>query len=151
MQWVLWVLYYLYFFINFAKFYDTFLSPLHFTITKTLKKPHNTTDSHHSSRQKHQEWKEGKRSGRCWRVTLQVQTCSGRNCIIPLMQRPNADSAPNMPVTLPRNQLLIRYVVTSPVHTATIQCYGTRLRYKCVTNFRHTQIFPFNRVHINSL
>jgi hypothetical protein len=37
------------------KFYDTFLSPLHFTITKTLKKPHSTTDSHHSSRQKHQK------------------------------------------------------------------------------------------------
>jgi len=37
------------------KFYDTFLSPLYFTITKMLKKLHNTTDSHHSSRQKHQE------------------------------------------------------------------------------------------------
>jgi len=49
---------------RFNKFYDTFLSPLHFTITKTLKKQHNTTDSHHSSRQKHQEWKEGQRSGR---------------------------------------------------------------------------------------
>ena len=41
--------------LRFDKFYDTFLSPLHFTITKTLKKPHRTTDSHHSSRQKHQE------------------------------------------------------------------------------------------------
>jgi len=39
--------------LRFDKFYDTFLCPLHFTITKTLKKPHNTTDSHHSSRQKH--------------------------------------------------------------------------------------------------
>jgi hypothetical protein len=29
----------------FDKFYDTFLSPLHFAITKTLKKRHNTTDS----------------------------------------------------------------------------------------------------------
>jgi heterodisulfide reductase subunit C len=29
------------------------------------------------------------------------------NRIIPLMQRPKTDSAPNMPVTLPRNQLLI--------------------------------------------
>jgi len=54
-----------------------------------------------------------------WRVTLQVQTCSGRNCIIPLMRRPNTDSTPNKPVTLPRNQLLIGYVVTSPVHTVT--------------------------------
>jgi hypothetical protein len=39
----------------FDKLYDTFLSPLHFTITKTLKKPHNTINSHHSSRQKLQE------------------------------------------------------------------------------------------------
>jgi hypothetical protein len=29
-------------------------------------------------------------------------------------------------VTLPGNQLLIRYVVTSPVHTVTIWCYGKR-------------------------
>ena len=41
--------------LRFDKFYDTFLSPLLFTVTKMLKKPHNTTDSHHSSRQKHQE------------------------------------------------------------------------------------------------
>jgi hypothetical protein len=41
--------------LRFDKFYDTFLSPLHFTITKTLNKPHITTDSHRSSRQKHQE------------------------------------------------------------------------------------------------
>jgi hypothetical protein len=67
-------------------------------------------------KQKHHECKEGERSGRWWRVTLHVQTCSGRNRIIPLMRRPNTDNAPNVPVTLPRNQLLIRYVVTSPVH-----------------------------------
>jgi len=42
---------------------QNFLSLLHFTITNTLKKPHSTTDSHHPSRQKHQEWK-GQRSGR---------------------------------------------------------------------------------------
>ena len=41
--------------LRFDKFYDTLLSPLHFTVTKTLKKPHNTTDSHYCSRQKHQE------------------------------------------------------------------------------------------------
>jgi hypothetical protein len=76
--------------------------------------------------QMHHECKEDERSGRWWRVTLHVQTCSGRNLIIPLMRRPNIDSAPNMPITLPRNQLLIRYVVTSPVHTVTIRCYGTR-------------------------
>jgi hypothetical protein len=39
----------------FDKSYDTFLIPLHFTIIKTLTKPHNTTGRHHSSRQKHQE------------------------------------------------------------------------------------------------
>jgi hypothetical protein len=37
--------------LRFDQFYDTFLSPLHFTITKTLKKPHSTADSHHSLRQ----------------------------------------------------------------------------------------------------
>jgi hypothetical protein len=36
--------------LRFDRFYDTSLSPLHITVTKTLKKPHNTTDSHHSSR-----------------------------------------------------------------------------------------------------
>jgi hypothetical protein len=75
--------------------------------------------------QKHHECKEGERSGWWWRVMLHFQTCSGRNRIIPLMRRPNTDSAPNLPVTLPRNQLLIRYVVTRPVHTVTIRCYGT--------------------------
>jgi hypothetical protein len=41
--------------LRFDKFYDTSLIPLHITVTKTLKKPHNTTHSHHFSRQKHQE------------------------------------------------------------------------------------------------
>ena len=41
--------------LRFGKLYDTFLIPLHFTVTKTLKKPHNTTDSHYSSTEKHQE------------------------------------------------------------------------------------------------
>ena len=77
-----------------------FLSPLHLTITKTLKKPHSTTDSHHSSRRKHREWKEGQRSWRLWRVTLHVHTCSGHNRVVPLMGRPNTDRAPNKPVTL---------------------------------------------------
>jgi hypothetical protein len=75
--------------------------------------------------QKHHECKEGERSGRWWRVKLYVQTCSGRNRIIPLIRRSYTDSTPNIPVTLQRNQLLIRYVVTSPVHTITIWCYGT--------------------------
>ena len=51
MHWVFWVPNCLFSFIKFDKFYDTSLSPLHFTITKTLKKPHNTTYSHYSSRQ----------------------------------------------------------------------------------------------------
>jgi hypothetical protein len=55
MHWVLWAPYYLFYFLKFDQFYDTFLSPLHFTITKTFKKPHNASDSHHSSTQKHQE------------------------------------------------------------------------------------------------
>jgi hypothetical protein len=76
--------------------------------------------------QKHHECKAGERSGRWWRVTLHAHTCPGLNRIIPLMRRPNTNSAPKMPATLPRNQLLIRYVVTSPVHTVTIGCYGTR-------------------------
>ena len=65
-------------------------------------------------------------------VTLHVHICSGRNRIIPLMRRPNTDSTPKKPVTLPRNQLLIRYAGTSPVYTVTIRCYDTQQRYKCV-------------------
>jgi hypothetical protein len=76
--------------------------------------------------QKHHECTGGDRSGRWWRVTLHVQTCSGRNRIIHLMRRPNTDSAPNMPVTLPRNQVWICYVVTSPFRSVTIRCYVTR-------------------------
>jgi hypothetical protein len=52
------------------------------------------------------------RSGDRINVTLYVHTCSGRNRISPLMWRPNTDSVPNKPVTLPRVQLLIRYAVT---------------------------------------
>ena len=37
-----------------------------------------------------------------------------------------------MHVTLPRNQLLIRYVIMSHVQTVTIRRYSTRKRYKCV-------------------
>ena len=36
--------------LGFDKFYDTTLSPVHFTITKSLNKPHNTTDWHNSSK-----------------------------------------------------------------------------------------------------
>jgi hypothetical protein len=76
--------------------------------------------------QKHHECEEGGRSRRWWRVTLYVHTCSGRNRIITLIGRTNTDTASNLSVTLPRNQLLICYVVISPVHTVTIRCYGTQ-------------------------
>jgi hypothetical protein len=46
--------------------------------------------------QKHYECKECDRSGRWWHVTLHVQTCSGHNCIIPMMRQTNTDSIPNM-------------------------------------------------------
>ena len=55
---------------------------------------------------------------------MHIQNCSGRNRLIPLIRRPNPDSTPNKPVTLPRNQLLIRYRVTCPVHS-----HDTALRY----------------------
>jgi len=57
-----------------------------------------------------------------------VHICSGRNRISPSMRRQNTDSTPNKPVTLPRNQLLIRYSVTSPVHTVTVRCYAVTLQ-----------------------
>jgi len=60
--------------------------------------------------------KEGQISGRWLRLRVTLP-CSGRNHIIPLMRRQNTDITPNKPVTWPRNQLLIRYAVTSPVHT----------------------------------
>jgi hypothetical protein len=44
----------------------------------------------------------------------------------PFYAAANTDSVPNMSATLPRKQVLICYVVTSPVHTVTIRCYGTR-------------------------
>ena len=51
-------------------------------------------------------------------ATLHVHTCSGRKRIIPLIRRPNTDSTPNKPVTLPRYQCLLRYAVTTlHVHT----------------------------------
>jgi hypothetical protein len=67
---------------------------------------------------------------------LHVQTYSSRNRIIPLMRRPNTYNTPRRPVTSPRDQLLMRYVVASPVHTVTIRCYDTRQRYKCVPTLR---------------
>lgn len=56
-------------------------------------------------------------------VTLHIHTCSSHNCIISLMQQPNTDTEPNKPLTLSHTQLLIRYMVMRPIHTATIWCY----------------------------
>ena len=58
-------------------------------------------------------------------MTLHVHTCSGRNRIIPLMRRPNTDSAPNKPVTLPRNQLFY----TLRGHESRPHCRDMVLRY----------------------
>jgi hypothetical protein len=77
-----------------------------------------------------------------WRVTFHVHTCSCCNVIIPLVRRPNTDSASNMPVTLQR-KLLIRCVVTSPVHTVTIRCCGTRKRYKCVPSLTLCRLMTY--------
>jgi len=59
-------------------------------------------------------------------ITLHIHMCSGRNRVIPLMRRPNTDGMLNKPVTLPHNQLLIRYTVMSPVHIVTMWRYDTR-------------------------
>jgi hypothetical protein len=113
--------------LRFDKFYDTFVSLLHFTITKRSRNRTTlqirTTLQDRSTRTKRRA---EEKSRRWWRVTLHVQTCSGRKRIIPLIRQPNAYSTPNMLVTLLRNQLLIRYVVTSLVHTVTKRRYGTR-------------------------
>ena len=81
-------------------------------------------------------------------VTLHVHTCSGRNRIIPLMPRPNTDSAPNKPVTWPRNQLLIHHAVTIPVHTFTIRRYGTRSRYKCGPTLTGCSTMPAKQMFV---
>ena len=83
-----------------------------------------------------------KRGGRWWRVTLPFHNCSGLNRIITLLRRPNTDSTPNKPVKWPRNKLLIRYGVTSCVHTVTIWCYVMRCC-KCATTLKKQGTFYF--------
>jgi hypothetical protein len=65
---------------------------------------------------------------RCGRATWRCKSTPAPAVTVssPLMRRSNTDSAPKKPVTLPRNQLLIRYACASPVHTVTIRCYDTR-------------------------
>jgi len=93
------------------------LPPLH-SISQLPKRSRNRTALHTLATSKTESgMKRGQRGGRWWRVTLPVHTCSDRNRIIPLMRRPNTNSTPNKPVTLPRNQLLIRYAVTLHVCT----------------------------------
>jgi len=58
--------------------------------------------------------------------TCNVHTCSGRNRIIPLMRRPNTDSTPNKPVTLPQNQPTLD---TLRGHESRPHCHDTVLRY----------------------
>ena len=55
----------------------------------------------------HYALKKKRKERRWWRVTLHVHKCSDRNPIIPLMRRPNTDSTPNKPITLPHNQHLV--------------------------------------------
>ena len=122
MHWVLWVSYY-----YFCFFYEVRLILRHFPESTPFHNYQNAqeTAQHYSFTPLFKIETSGMKSraqgGRLWRVTLHVHTCSGRNRIIPLMRRPNTASAPNKPVTLPRNQLLICYTVTSPVHIVTIR------------------------------
>jgi hypothetical protein len=76
---------------------------------------------------------------------------SGRNRIIPLMRRSNSDSVPSKPVMLQKNQLLIHYMVTSPVHSVTIRCYGTRWSYKCGPTLRVVEVLISNIVPLPCL
>jgi hypothetical protein len=51
--------------LRFDKFYGASLSPLHITVMKTLKRPHNTTDSRHSSRESINNEKNGRGADGC--------------------------------------------------------------------------------------
>jgi hypothetical protein len=102
--------------------YDLNFHPVHDGVTVSYERYAMRFPVCYGRQMLHECKKKGDRSGRWWRVMLHVQTCCGRNRIIPLMRRPNTDNAPNMPVMLQRNQLLIRYVVMSSVHTFTIRC-----------------------------
>jgi len=66
------------------------------------------------------------------RDTLHVHTCSGRNSIIPLMRRPNTDSTPNKPVTLPRKPTF----GTLRGHESRPHCHETVLRYAVTLQVR---------------
>jgi hypothetical protein len=105
---MLWVPYYLLLLTGVYKFCHPFLSPRRseHTATKAAQKELTRRTAVH-----------------CVRDTERIHTCSSRNCNIPLMGRANTDIAPNKPVTLHRNQLFIRYGVTS-----TLSRYGVTLR-----------------------
>jgi hypothetical protein len=55
-----------------------------------------------------------------------VSSCMSRPAHAITIPWPNTDSAMNMPITLPSNQLLICYMVTSPVHTVMKWCFVTQ-------------------------
>ena len=122
------------------------MSRIHFTITKTLKKPHNTTNSRHSSSwQKHHEWKEGQRSRRWWRVTLHVHTCSGRNRITSLMRRPNTGSAPNNPL---RYRVTNFWYVTWSRIPSTLSRYGVTVRGNVTSVYPTLEVPRFAIIHL---
>jgi len=75
-------------------------------------------------------------------VMLHVHICSGRNRIIPLMRRPNTDSTPNRSVTLPRNQLLIRYRVTNFWYVTRARVLSTLPRYGVTICGNVTSVYP---------
>ena len=64
-------------------------------------------------------------SGRWWRVTLPVHTCSGRNRTIPLMRRPKTDSTPNKPK---RHRVTNFWYVTWSQVPSILSRYGVTLR-----------------------
>jgi hypothetical protein len=70
----------------------------------------------------HYALKKKRKKRRWWRVALHVQTCSGRNRIVPLMRRPNTDSTSNKPVALPTFDTLHG-------HKSRPHCHDTVLRH----------------------
>jgi hypothetical protein len=123
-QLMLWVPYYFFSLIPFDTFYDSLTCPLRLKHhDQNAQETRSTAHFHHSSRQ-------GERSRRWW--TYHVQTFASRNRTTPML-RPNTDIARNELVTWPRNQLLIRDVMSSPIHYHdTVTCWW---RNKCVPRF----------------
>jgi hypothetical protein len=125
---MLWVPYYLLLLIGVCKFYHSFLSPLH---------------SEHTATKAAQKELTHKTVVYCIHDTEHVHTCSSRDCNIPLMRQANTDIAPNKPVALHRNQLLLRYGVTSGVHTVTVSRVASTLSgYGVTLRGNVTSVYP---------